>query len=495
VAQLEKELEDKEEYLHTVIDELEELNRELTSANEELESTNEELQSTNEELETSKEELQSTNEELSTINAELQFKNEELSGLNNDIYNLLNSTEIATLFLDLEIRIRRFTPAIQRIYPFLQTDAGRPLAHFISNLNYDHLVEDARRVLENLIPRMKEVQATDGSWYLITLRPYRTVENIIDGVVVTFVDISQQKHLNELRRLVTVIQDSNDAITVQDFTGKILAWNRGATQMYGWNEAEALTMNALDLIPESKRAEALAAFQRLARGEAIRSFETQRVTRDRRVLDVWMTLTVLFDEDHHPDRIATTERDITAMKEAGQRQLFENRALMAAHRWYQAAFEHGKPGFQAEVACRFLVEEAGYRLAWLGKTEKSQVEGVTPVAWAGLEGGAHGKKVALTLARLAAGLVQEVLSSGKPAAMRNLQSNPEYRQGRKNALANDYGALLVLPLINPIDPVGILAIYAREPDAFTDQETEILWAVSQSIGRADGSLVDPTDGQ
>jgi GAF domain-containing protein len=183
------------------------------------------------------------------------------------------------------------------------------------------------------------------------------------------------------------------------------------------------------------------------------------------------------------------------MKQVAQRQLFENRALRAARRWYQAAFERGKPVFQAEEACRFLVEEASYRLAWLGKTEKSQVEGVTPVAWAGLESGAQGKKKARTLAKLAAGLMKEALSSGRAMAMRNLQDNPEYREGRKNALANDYGALLVLPLIDPRDPAGVLAIYAREPDAFTDQEAEILWTVSQSIGRAAGSLWGSPDGQ
>ena len=228
VASAGERLKEKDEYLHAIINELEETNQDLKSANEELQSTNEEMQSTNEELETSKEELQSINEELSTINAELQNKNEELSGVNNDIYNLLASTEIATIFLDLDLQLRRFTPAIQRIYNFLPTDIGRPIAHFVSNLDYEHLIEDIQQVLHNLVPKAIEVQAKDGAWYLINIRPYRTLENVIDGAVITFVDITEQKRGDELRRLGTILRDANDAITMQDFKGKILAWNRGA---------------------------------------------------------------------------------------------------------------------------------------------------------------------------------------------------------------------------------------------------------------------------
>ena len=162
VAQLEKALKEKDEYLHAVINELEETNQDLKAANEELQATNEEMQSANEELETSKEELQSINEELSTINAELQNKNEELGKTNNDIFNLLASTEIATIFLDRDLHLRRFTPAIQRIYNFLPADIGRPIAHIVSNLVYEHLIEDIQQVLYNLEPKAIEVQAKDG---------------------------------------------------------------------------------------------------------------------------------------------------------------------------------------------------------------------------------------------------------------------------------------------------------------------------------------------
>ncbi len=313
-AQLEKAFKEKDEYLHTIITELEETNQDLKSANEELQATNEEMQSANEELETSKEELQSINEELSTINAELQSKNEELGRINNDIFNLLASTEIATIFLDLDLHLRRFTPATLQIYNFLPTDLGRPIAHIVSKLNYEHLIEDIQQVLNDLVPKVIEVKAKDGAWFLINVKPYRTLERVIDGAVITFVDITEQKRGDTLRRLGTILQDSNDAITMQDFDGTILAWNRGAARMYGWTEEQALKMNIQDLVPETKRGEIRDLYHRLSMGESIQPFETQRVTRNGRILTIWLTLTTLFNDKHHPVGIATTERDITDRK-------------------------------------------------------------------------------------------------------------------------------------------------------------------------------------
>ena len=184
------------------------------------------MQSSNEELETSKEELQSINEELSTINAELQTKNEALTNVNNDIFNLLASTDIGTIFLNLDLQLRRYTPAIQRIYNFLPADIGRSISHFISNLYYEHLIEDIQQVINTLVPKVIEAQAKDGAWYLVNIKPYRTLEHVMDGAVVTFVDITEQKRGDVLRRMGSILRDWNDAITVQDFTGKILAWNR-----------------------------------------------------------------------------------------------------------------------------------------------------------------------------------------------------------------------------------------------------------------------------
>ncbi len=315
VLSLEKELQSTKEYLQTTNEELETSNEELKSTNEELQSVNEELQSTNEELETSKEELQSTNEELVTVNAELQKKVEALSETNNDINNLLASTEIGTIFLDINLCIKRFTPAITKLFNLIQTDIGRPIGDITSNIQIDDLFEHAQEVLDTLVWQEVEVQDKKGIWYSMRVTPYRTLENVIDGVVLTFVDISKLKQVEELNRLATVVRDSNDAITVQDFDGNILAWNYGAQQMYGWSEAEALKMGIRQLVPKGKIKEQEAVTKKLKNGENINSFETQRICKNGKILNVWMTITALKDGSGKPIEIATTEHDISELKQ------------------------------------------------------------------------------------------------------------------------------------------------------------------------------------
>jgi two-component system CheB/CheR fusion protein len=169
----------------------------MKSTNEELQSTNEELQSTNEELETSREELQSTNEELETVNNELQNKVEQLSESNNDLNNLFGSTEVATIFLDTDIRIKRFTPGAADIFKLINTDVGRPVSDITHNLLYDNLLKDIHEILTNLGRVEKEVRSKSGHWYFMRILPYRTTENVVDGVVVTFVDITKQKQAED----------------------------------------------------------------------------------------------------------------------------------------------------------------------------------------------------------------------------------------------------------------------------------------------------------
>jgi two-component system CheB/CheR fusion protein len=201
IAMLEQELSAKEEYLQTTLEEMETANEELKSTNEELQSVNEEMQSTNEELETSKEELQSVNEELATVNAELQNRVADLSRMNNDMNNFMSGTGIATLFVDNQLRIARFTPATAQLINLIPGDVGRPVKHIVSNLiDYDHLVEDVQRVLDSLLPCEAEVKSKTGAWYLMRIRPYRTTENIIEGAVITFVDITQLKQVEAALR-------------------------------------------------------------------------------------------------------------------------------------------------------------------------------------------------------------------------------------------------------------------------------------------------------
>ncbi|MBL8785349.1 MAG: PAS domain-containing protein, partial [Deltaproteobacteria bacterium] len=173
-------------------------NEELRSNNEELQSTIEELQSTVEELETSKEELQSVNEELITVNAELTQKLSELSRVNNDMNNLLAATGIGTIFVDFDLRIQRFTPTVTPIINLIPGDIGRPVGHIVSNLvGYDTLVADVQDVLATLVPREVEVRSLAGLWYSLRIRPYRTIDNVIEGAVITFIDVSELRLVRE----------------------------------------------------------------------------------------------------------------------------------------------------------------------------------------------------------------------------------------------------------------------------------------------------------
>ena len=167
----------------------------LQTANEELQSTNEELQSANEELTTSKEESQSMNEELQTLNGELQSKLDDLALAQGDMQNLLNSTDIATLFLDSNLNVRRYTDKITRIIQLRDGDIGRPLTDLASTLNYPQLNHDAKETLRTLTPTEKQINTTDGLWFMVRIKPYRTLSNVIQGVVITLIDITAAKDL------------------------------------------------------------------------------------------------------------------------------------------------------------------------------------------------------------------------------------------------------------------------------------------------------------
>lgn len=196
-AELEQELRATKDHLQSTIEELETSNEELKSMNEELQSSNEEMQSTNEEIETSKEELQSVNEELMTVNAELQSKIDELSQANSDMTNLLAGTQIATVFLSNDLRIKRFTPSATAVINLIQADIGRPISDIASKLEYEDMINDAAEVLRTLTLSEKTVRGREGSSYLIRIMPYRTIANVIDGVVMTFIDITEQRRTQE----------------------------------------------------------------------------------------------------------------------------------------------------------------------------------------------------------------------------------------------------------------------------------------------------------
>lgn len=238
VVALTKELQHTKHRLNTTIEEME-------SSLEELKSTNEELRSTNEEAMTNKEEMQSLNEELLTLNMQYLAKTEELSQTANDMKNLLDATEIAIIFLDNDMVVKRFTPQVGRIVNLLPADVGRPLAHFASTLRYEELLRDVQQVLDHLTSVEVNIETTRGDWYTMRILPYRSLDNYIDGAVITFTDITALKQLEgTLQDHALFIESMQQAVRepmlALDSQLRILSPSTSFAQAFGLNPAELL---------------------------------------------------------------------------------------------------------------------------------------------------------------------------------------------------------------------------------------------------------------
>jgi two-component system, chemotaxis family, CheB/CheR fusion protein len=313
--QLENELAQTRERLQNLTEELESSNEELRSGNEELSSMNEELQSANEELETSKEELQSINEELQTVNAELHARVEELSRAHNDVANLLESTQIATLFLDGSLRVRSFTPRARDLFYLVESDAGRPIIHVRTRFRHDTVQEDARHVLETGDAIEREVEGTDSSdRYIMRLLPYRSGGSAV-GVVITFVDVTRitaaETRINELSRslrdrleslqglldlvpvgILIIEQGQATHVQVNRYCARLVGEETAGTGLRALQAPLPLVADGVDLAEEAQP------LQRVAQsGAPIEDFEGQLRRADGRLVDVMITAAPLFDEE------------------------------------------------------------------------------------------------------------------------------------------------------------------------------------------------------
>jgi two-component system CheB/CheR fusion protein len=316
-ADLERELRRTREHLQTSIEELEAGSEELQSANEELLSTNEELQSANEELQTSKEEQQSINEELQTVNVELTRKVEELDRANGDLKNLFASTHIATLFLDGELHIKKFSPMATELFRVIESDVGRPVTD-IAATSRDDLVSEVSEVLSTLIPREREVYRAEGDrWFIRRIRPYRSTENVIDGAVITLVDITELKRAQQrIAALAAIVESSQDAIVGLDLDGAVTSWNAGAERIYGYGPREATGLGFAALCPPEARPTLNEACERAGRGAYQEIPELGGVRRDGSAVDIFLTLSPVRDGGGAVVALAAIAHDVTEHRRA-----------------------------------------------------------------------------------------------------------------------------------------------------------------------------------
>jgi two-component system CheB/CheR fusion protein len=326
VERLRRELELTQSRLRTVREESEAANEELRAANEELQSINEEYRSIGEELETSKEELQSINEELQTVNSELKIKLDTVSRANSDLQNLMAAMDFGVLFLDPGLRIKRFTPRLADLFSITPGDIGRPITDFAHQLDYDGLAADVRNVLENLSPIEREIRSRAGGWYVVRFRPYRTVDDKIDGVVATFLDITERRRMEDalrggeerLRQEVRLVEMSRTPIFVWDYDGGILEWNRGCEELYGYPRAEAVGRDKTELLRTTVPGSSFEAVKAELLKQGSWSGELRQVAKDGRPLIVEAQIEMAAANGRR--YVLESTRDVTQIRASAARQ-------------------------------------------------------------------------------------------------------------------------------------------------------------------------------
>jgi two-component system CheB/CheR fusion protein len=298
-ARLRGELQATKANLQSIIQEQEAVNEELKSANEEALSSNEELQSTNEELETAKEELQSTNEELVTVNEQLQNRNSELGQLNDDLTNLLGSVNIPILMLSGDWRIRRFTPQAEKLLNLLPGDVGRPIGHLRPNIDVPDLTSLLAEVVDTMSVREREVQDLEGRWYSMRVRPYRTMDNKIDGAVMIFIDIDAARRIHlELQReqgfTAAVLESAAALVMVTDLEGRIVRFNLACRRLSGYSFEEVEGKPVWDvLVPPGEIDAVKQVYKELSESRSVREHESHWIDRSgQRHLISWSSTAV-----------------------------------------------------------------------------------------------------------------------------------------------------------------------------------------------------------
>jgi two-component system CheB/CheR fusion protein len=522
VRLLELEIDRSKHRLRALVEEYETSQEEMKASNEELQSTNEELRSTMEELETSKEELQSMNEELQTVNQEHRHKVDELAQLTGDLQNLLAATEIATLFLDRDLRIMRFTPKLADLFNIRLTDRGRPISDITNRIGYPDLMKDSEGVLKNLVPMEREVGDEGGHWYLTRVLPYRSTDDRIEGVVITFVEITERKAAEaslavseaEYRTLFESAAVGNCEADVEE--GRFTRVNQRYCELTGYSEAELLNKAFLDITHPDDRVrniEALTAY--LAHPEGNFQIEKRYVRRDGSYVWIHLTARLLRENDRPPRYLCSVfdvsdrlriENELKALNESLEQQIAKRTEML---RLLQDVTRSANEARTVEEAMRGamerLIDYAGWRVGhlWL------PVEGLKPKlsssgVWH-LSGGP--KKVTAELKAFQRASEQQVfdgdlpltkvLQTGSPVWIDDLRNSKDSR--RALALKAGLTSSVALPVTVEGEVAAVLEFLADHPATREERFVEILPHFGSQLGhvierrRVDRLLADATE--
>lgn len=486
LRQLQQELQSTREYLQVTIEELEASNEEIKSANEELQSSNEELQSTNEELETSKEELQSMHEEQMTINTELRTKIEQLSRANNDLKNLLASIEIGTLFLDMQLCIVRFTPSARGVINVRESDIGRPLSDLVINVGGEDLIQQAQKVLDTLVTYAAEFQTRDGEWYWMRIMPYRTVENVIDGVIMTFSNITQQKQVQEqLPRLKQMVEKSSTMVIMATSEEMIEYVNPRLVTVTGYAAKEIIGQTLRMLLPDqTDTAQYEDVWKTVTAGR-----EWQGELRHRKKSGVLYWVTASFspmrDNKGNITQVVIVEEDITERKQAEAARQRMNHLLTALGNWHRLLAETPDEQIVLTVLCRLLVEAGNYHAAWIGLVGPDAPLHVQPVASAGYEDGYLNTLDTTWLeGEQPQSMLYTVLRTGQPSTVYYTPNDASQLVWQETARQRGFNAIITLAVREQERTVGVLQVHALKQDTFDVHEITMLQIIVDNIAYA-----------
>ncbi|HXK55092.1 MAG TPA: chemotaxis protein CheB [Gammaproteobacteria bacterium] len=465
---LEQELASTREVLQTA-------NEELQTSNEELSSTVEELQSTNEELLTSQEELRSVNEELLTVNAELEGKLEQLAEANADKENILASTDVGTIFLDLEQKVKWFSSSVSRVIYLIEGDVGRPISHLSHSLKDVDLVALVEQVMDTLTPVDREVRDDTGGWYDLRITLYRTELNAIEGTVVSLFDISERKHAKQFALFRKLLESSPDATVIADASGAIYMINRQAEELFGWTREEILGRPVELLMPERHRKKHRKHQERFLQQPRVRGMAAGSALACQRKdgSEFLGQISLSPIETEMGILMYTAIRDVSMQKQAEMALRHAGGIYKCMEQLERVQLNGARDRAKVlQGLCRKLVKEAGYSQCWINIRSSKDKSIYTSIARAGFPKDSRSHLDSMLL---------RVSGRDKVTVVHDIMVETDYIDLQPIATLWNFKSLASFPLCNGKRVLGTLGVHAMEATAFDGMELTLLRALSKRL--------------